>query len=97
MKMSIAILLATMLGVANVVYAQQATPQKPRLNPEQRTAAKEKWKNATPEERAAWKAQHPEAAEKYKTAAKEKWKNATPEERKAKRQQLKTNHPVAAQ
>ncbi|MFN9927649.1 MAG: hypothetical protein ACK53I_12005, partial [Phenylobacterium sp.] len=31
---------------------------------ERRSAAGEKWKNATPEEREAWKAQNPDAAKR---------------------------------
>jgi hypothetical protein len=99
MKISAAILMAAILGVANAASAQEASPQ-PRPNPEQRAAVKEKWQSAKPEERAAWKAQHPEAVERHqerRAEAKEKWKNATPEERQAKRQQFKTNHPEAAQ
>ncbi|MFN7400890.1 MAG: hypothetical protein ACK5R4_00980 [Alphaproteobacteria bacterium] len=64
MKISAAILLFALLGVATAASAQQATPQ-PRPSPEQRAAVKEKWQNATPEERAAWKANHPEAVKRF--------------------------------
>ncbi len=90
MKITFTILLASLLCAATAVQAQES-PSHPPLNDQKRAAAQEKWRNATPEERAAWKAAHPEAAARRKAAAQEKWKNATPEERAA----WKAAHPEA--
>jgi len=60
MKITFTILLASLLCAATAVQAQES-PSHPPLNDQKRAAAQEKWRNATPEERAAWKAAHPEA------------------------------------
>jgi gas vesicle protein len=92
MKLSAAIILVSALGAVGAVHAQQTAP---RPGQEQRAAAREKWKDATPEQREAWKAQNPEAAKRVQEqrgAAREKWKNATPEQREA----WKAQNPNAA-
>jgi len=101
MRMSAIVLLTLTLGAAGVAHAQQSAPP-PRADPEKRAAAQEKWRNATPEQREAWKAANPDAAkraqergqtrEERRSAAGEKWKNATPEEREA----WKARNPDAA-
>lgn len=52
---------AAIFFAAGVVQAQPSPPA-PRANPEQRAAAREKLRNATPEQREAWKAANPDAA-----------------------------------
>lgn len=63
MRTPAAILLTLILCAAGIAHAQQVTPQ-PRADQDRRAAAKEKWRNATPEQREAWKAQNPDAAKR---------------------------------
>ena len=100
MKLLALIVSAAVLLAAGAAHAQSSQTA-PRASPEQRAAAREKWQNATPEQREAWKAANPDAARRLearrqprddrRAAAAEKWQNATPEQREA----WKAEHPEA--
>jgi hypothetical protein len=75
---------ALILGLATPVLAQP-TPQSPA--PASREEMRQRWQNATPEQRAEM--------ERHRTEMRQRWQNATPEQREQMRTERRGPDPLA--